>query len=240
MKNQSETIFMQNSQPTSRPFIDPTGYLQVHHIFFTMQGEGPFAGTPAVFVRLYGCNLQCPFCDTDYTSEKHLMHPLHIRDHIRAAAGREKGQLVVISGGEPFRQNLTPLVNLLLACGYVVQIETNGTLYLEDLPYAEITVVCSPKTGSIHPKLAPHIKALKYVLHKDAIDSDGLPIKALDHKVKATTAKPPKDFKGIIYVQPIDVQNALENQRHLEAALKSAMDNNYRLCLQLHKIINVE
>src|SRR3954467_9071958 len=42
--------------------------LSIHSIFYTLQGEGPYSGCPAVFMRLAGCNLQCPGCDTDYTS----------------------------------------------------------------------------------------------------------------------------------------------------------------------------
>lgn len=230
-----------NTQSKSKSNYISRGILELHHIFLTMQGEGPFAGTPTVFVRLFGCNLQCPFCDTDYTSECHKVGPQFILDEISQMADPNTEFLVVISGGEPFRQNLTPLVNLLLENGYQVQIETNGTLFLDDLPYDKITVVCSPKTSNINKKLAKHIDALKYVVHADMIDAvDGLPAKALGHEAHPVTAKPPEDFSGTVYVQPIDVDDDFENKRHLDAAIRSCMTYGYRLCLQLHKIINME
>ena len=43
--------------------------LQVHEIFHTIQGEGPFSGRPAVFIRLSGCNLRCWFCDTEWDDD---------------------------------------------------------------------------------------------------------------------------------------------------------------------------
>lgn len=230
---------LKNVQPISKANIDPSGYLELHHCFLTLQGEGPYAGTPAVFVRLYGCNLQCPFCDTDYTSEQMKVAPAYILNEVTKLM--PKPGLVVISGGEPFRQNLTPAITLLLDAGYEVQIETNGTMPPSPNFPTEATVVCSPKAGSINRKLVPYIDALKYVVHADQIDpSDGLPILALGHSARPTTAKPPLDFQGIIYVQPIDVDNELENVRHLDAAIRSCMTFGYRLCVQIHKIINME
>lgn len=230
---------MLNHQPIEKISRNDRGLLDLQAVFYTIQGEGPFAGRPATFVRLAGCNLQCPWCDTDYTSAAKTVAPQYILDAINKEPLAANG-LVVISGGEPFRQNITPLVELLLMNHFDVQIETNGTLFLEDLPYSEITVVCSPKAGKINAQLGQHIDALKYVLHADQIDKDGLPVQALGHSARPVTAKPPHDFFGTIYVQPIDVQDDMQNQRHLAATIQSAMTHGYTLCLQVHKIINVE
>ena len=59
--------------------------LEVHSIFYTIQGEGPFCGTPAVFIRLAGCNLQCPSCDTNYTSKRRTMTAEEIVNEVRRA-----------------------------------------------------------------------------------------------------------------------------------------------------------
>lgn len=228
-----------NHQPIVKQSLHERGLLEVHHIFATIQGEGPFAGSPAVFVRLYGCNLQCPLCDTDYTSNKFQVMPNFILDSVKEMGSPSK--LVVFSGGEPMRQNLAPVVRLLLEHGYRVQIETNGTLFVPDLPYDQITVVCSPKAGRINSDLAPHIAAMKYVVSANSLDpEDGLPYKVLGHPAAPRVARPPEGFKGTIYLQPADVGDPLENSRHLDAAIRSCLKFGYTLCLQTHKIINME
>lgn len=231
---------MKNEQPIAKPIYRDSGLLELHHAFLTIQGEGPFVGTPAVFLRLFGCNLQCPYCDTDYTSSNRSITPqgiLNIVQELMPTPG-----LVVFSGGEPLRQNIGLAVRALTDAGYTVQIETNGTLPPPaSLIPEDVTFVCSPKAGKIHPALVPHLAALKYVVHADQIDKrDGLPIRALGHSARPTTAKPPEGFTGIIYVQPIDVEDPVENKRHLDAAIRSCMQFNYRLCIQVHKVINME
>lgn len=227
-----------NIQPAEKQSHDSSGTLEVHSIFPTIQGEGPFAGQRAIFVRLSGCNLACPLCDTEYTASRISMRPSDLVDEIARIAS--PGQLVVITGGEPFRQNLRPAVEHILCAGFHVQIETNGTLF-QSLPYEAITVVCSPKTGAIHKRLEQYIGALKYVVHADsqALD-DGLPIRALDHTASPRLARPPKGFRGVIYLQPVDVGNPEANQRCLTAAIKGVMEHGYTLGLQLHKIIHLE
>ena len=228
-----------NQQPTEKPVHDISGDLDVHSIFLTIQGEGPFTGQRAVFVRLAGCNLQCPGCDTDYTSVRNFLAVSGVMALVDRAAKDAFGHLVVITGGEPFRQNLRPFIDTLLYYGYRVQIETNGTLW-QDLPFSKITVVCSPKTGSINKKLLPHIAALKYVVHADSKAADGLPIQALRHQATPVLARPPKGFSGIIYIQPTDEMDAAKNQSHLKEAIHSVFEHGYTLCLQTHKIIEVD
>lgn len=232
-----------NTQPAEKPERGSGLNLAVNSIFYTIQGEGPFAGSPAVFVRLAGCNLQCPMCDTEYTNRKRMGWP-QILSAISAEVSTLSNHypLVVITGGEPFRQNLHPLVCNLLTKGYKVQIETNGTLYC-DLPFENknLTVVCSPKAGAINKKLAPYIRAFKYVATAQSlVDSpDGLPTHALEHPNGGMLARPPKFFKGTVYLQPVDEQDSVRNNINLTAVVKSCMDYGYRLCLQVHKIIGV-
>ena len=85
-------------------------------------------------------------------------------------------QLIVITGGEPFRQNIGPLVQDLLAQYLQVQIETNGTLWV-DLPVSErLHIVCSPKTSRLNEKLVARIGSYKYIIAAGRPDEgDGLP-----------------------------------------------------------------
>lgn len=225
---------MNNQLPEKR--IQYADTLQVHSVFHTIQGEGPFAGRPALFVRLAGCNLQCPACDTDYTSEREVFTHARLIAHIRLSLQGKK--LVVITGGEPFRQPIAEVVNALLRHGIQVQIETNGTLYTSTLCYGDplLTIVCSPKTATVSKPLLPNIDAFKYVLKHGQVGIDGLPIKALDHPCASEVSRPPSNFrKERIYVQPLDEGNHLLNRLNMTTTIKSSLKHGYTLCLQLHK-----
>lgn len=222
-----------NQQPIEKQITD-SDQLDVVNVWKTIQGEGPFAGTPAVFVRLAGCNLQCSLCDTDYTSDRHLITPDQLEWKIRAFDTR----LVVFTGGEPFRQPLRVITNRLIAHMALVQIETNGTLYQELSWYRDrdLTVVCSPKTPTLNRQLIPHITAYKYVLQAGHVADDGLPSSSMGDDV--AIARPPAGAQ--VFIQPLDEGIPDNNKRNLDAAVASCMKHGYRLSYQLHKLIGVE
>lgn len=235
-----------NQQPIEKRVRNDNGRsLSVHSVFHTIQGEGPFCGTPAVFIRLAGCNLQCPGCDTDYTSNRWTAAPVTLLDMV---SGMQESGLVVITGGEPFRQNLTPLLTTLTDAGYYVQVETNGTLEPSEFPYTTMPdirtgayIVCSPKAGKVHPKINEFTSCFKYVLSHDSIrEEDGLPLLALGHTASPYVARPPKDFARPVYLQPMDAKHEGINELNLKACIRSCMKHGYILQLQIHKIINME
>lgn len=234
-----------NNQKPLKPEHDSTGVVGLHSIFPTIQGEGIFAGAPATFVRLGGCNLKCPMCDTEYTDGVQKVRPKYILDRVKELTAPNR--LVVITGGEPFRQNLNPLITMLINDNFTVQVETNGTLAptIEEmiLHSQHLRIVCSPKTARIHEKLAPYVDAYKYVIHADDVCViDGLPNRALGLRC-AKLARPLPNLTGkvpTLFVQPVDSKDELENMRHLNATIRSSMTHGYTLCLQIHKIINVE
>lgn len=208
--------------------------VEVHSIFQTIQGEGPFTGHRATFIRLAGCNLQCPGCDTYYTTGRTRRTPEQILAQVPSLPA-----LVVITGGEPFRQGIHGLVEALLEAGHYVQIETNGTLF-QDLPFDKITIVCSPKGTKVHPKLQPHIAALKYVLRAGNGGEDGLPITALNLPINGRLARPWPSFTGPVYLQPEDEKNQAANRNNIAAVVNSVLEFGYILQLQVHKFVNVE
>ena len=244
---------MLNKQIPMKPQYAYHSELLVHSIFKTIQGEGIFAGEPCVFVRLGGCNLQCPACDTEYSLGSKPMRPVSILEQIKAFMPI-KSTLVVITGGEPMRQTIGPLIAMINEAGYRVQIETNGTLFDDTIDFStgKVFVMCSPKTGSVNPKLKKHITAYKYVGGCDERDfsviggedhslmEDGLPRQALGHTAKPYLARPHSGFTGKVYLQPIDRQNTEVNAYHTQAVVESCLENGYTLCLQMHKIVNVE
>jgi len=100
--------------------------------FSSIQGEGPQVGTPVHFFRLFGCNLNCKFCDSDY-SKRGNFKILSYSDIISMCKKwKRKSNIdrVVITGGEPFTQNIIPLLMIFKLFDYKVDIETNGTLPL--------------------------------------------------------------------------------------------------------------
>jgi 7-carboxy-7-deazaguanine synthase len=115
--------------------------LQLAEIFYSVQGEGFYTGTPAVFVRLAGCNLACAFCDTDYA--------VHFFSTVGDVVGRVRAQgascpMVVLTGGEPLAQTQTlSLIDALRRDGRRVHIESNGTIQTE-LP-RDVWLTVSPK-----------------------------------------------------------------------------------------------
>ena len=230
-----------NTQSREGCFRNKEGILQVHSVFRTIQGEGPFAGTPAIFVRLTGCNLQCQWCDTEYTSIREETSPTDLVQRCLELSDKVV-RLIVITGGEPMRQNIAPFIMTAIKAGYSVQVETNGTMHVEDVAkmarrsLMPLTIVVSPKTAKLHPDLVYH--ALKYVVSDGEVDDDGLPNSVLGngHKV----ARPPKSFGGEVFVQPMDEQDKDKNHLHNQAAVNSCMKHGYRLCLQMHKYMGLD
>lgn len=248
-----------NIQPIEK-YSDPDlgATLRVHSIFHTIQGEGPLTGHPAIFVRLAGCNLQCPQCDTEYTGPEDFepmtgpgIMTLAVSELISKVRKLHPGpRLVVITGGEPFRQNITPFCLALLDEDYQVQIETNGTLPpppgfpCTTGPFGTIGawIVVSPKAGKVNPITEQLAVAWKYVLNWDSYNpEDGLPVQALGHTAKPFVARPPENFPvSAIYLQPADIKDEVENKRNLSAVIRSCMRHGYTLQLQTHKLLGME
>ena len=96
-------------------------------IFNSVQGEGYHTGTPSIFIRFGGCNLQCSWCDTDFSKWDKMTI-----SEIMAVLGQWKTKRVIFTGGEPAIQKLRPLSDELHSKGYNIAIETNGTIELEE------------------------------------------------------------------------------------------------------------
>lgn len=229
---------MINNQPPVPRVKSEGRSLLVHSIFHTIQGEGPYAGRCATFVRLAGCNLQCPLCDTEYTEGARVMSVLEIVREV----GRSYS-LVVLTGGEPMRQDLMLLIRRLHSRGFTVQIETNGKFPAPDAELFNLaTVVVSPKTATIDEGVARNAAAFKYVISHDSVASDLLPVQALGHPVPKgkTIARPP--YGKTVYVNPADHYDSGENVKNMEAAVAAVRYNPCTriLGVQIHKLAELE
>ncbi len=103
--------------------------LFIHSIFYSLQGEGPRAGIPSVFLRLAGCNLRCSYCDTPEALGKGS--GLEVNEVVRKTVElASRAENLVITGGEPLLQArvLELFLDEALRFFPYVEIETNGTL----------------------------------------------------------------------------------------------------------------
>lgn len=207
----------------------------VKEIFYTLQGEGGQAGTPAVFCRFAGCNLWsgreedrasavCRFCDTDFvgtdgTDGGKFSTATALATRIAAfwPAGDTAHRLVVLTGGEPLLQVDAPLVDALHAEGFRIAVESNGTLAAP----AGIDWLCiSPKAGA--PWVQRQGKELKLVWPQPGFDLDA---------ITAGT-----DFTHR-FLQPMDGPDTAANTARCiqECMARPA----WRLSLQTHKMTGI-
>ncbi|MDX1916854.1 MAG: 7-carboxy-7-deazaguanine synthase QueE [Rickettsiaceae bacterium] len=202
--------------------------LKVQDIFLTIQGEGPLAGRGAVFIRLGGCNLACKFCDTEFES----FYEANIDEIVNQVV--EKTQfnsvrLIIITGGEPFRQSINFLCEELLKLGYTIQIETNGTIY-QKIP-SNVTIVCSPKSSNgkyhhVRPEILEHLIAYKFLISSN---------------LEAYKKVPDWEFGDIpVYIQPIDEYSTDINKKNNMLAVDISIEKGYILSSQMHKIIGIK
>ena len=115
------------SKPLEGQVVPEGERLRIAEIFTSIQGEGYFTGCLATFIRLAGCNLQCPFCDTPSKQGELVSSKVLRSELVKRRAEEGKPKHLVLTGGEP---TLQPILSLIENLGpeWTVQIETNGTL----------------------------------------------------------------------------------------------------------------
>lgn len=214
-----------NKQQPERKDYRNDGYLEVNHIFNTLQGEGPLAGWPATFVRLAGCNLQCYWCDTEYT-ERALVHVDRIADRCTST-------LVVITGGEPLRQNIVPLVKKLRETRHIIQIETNGTIWDPKLDEQKVIYVVSPKTKNIDEHYLLQNTERKNPVYIKMVHGPAYPTQP-DRKGGF-----PEIHQKVDYFMPLETgdEDTDKEQRH-ETAIY-CIQQQAKLSLRLHTLCNI-
>lgn len=201
--------------------------MKVNEIFYSLQGEGHYTGTPAVFLRLSGCNLACPFCDTLHQQGEEMMD-----DEIVRAISKYPARHVVITGGEPALQLTDEFIDLLHREGWFVQIETNGTM---PIPDGIDWVTCSPKEDIISGKEGgiPGNGSCSVVL--DTVD---------ELKLLFPTAISPEDpllpRAKDRRLQPVDLGDEARNKEIMQQTIDYLLAHpEWKLSLQTHKILNV-
>ena len=120
--------------------------LQVSEIFYSIQGEGASCGRATAFIRLGGCTLGCQWCDTKYTWRGGLVRE---ESSILETIQKFPARRVVVTGGEPFEQNITSLLQALREVGFTIEIETAGFA-----PLANVQCAMLAHQLNVSPKLA--------------------------------------------------------------------------------------
>ena len=228
---------MFGENPVRSQELRADGQLRIIDVFPTIQGEGPFSGMAAIFIRLAGCNLRCKWCDTQFEDGAYDIGYEEVVQN-KVIPHSAKIGLVVITGGEPLLQNIAPLIKRLVANGFTVQIETAGTVWIDELESLPITFVCSPKTPKVHPKIVAACRDFKYVVGVGDTVVNG---------VIHTSAATGKDISlplpkpgATRWIQPRDDHDEAKNAANLIVARDIAMEHGFRLGLQVHKLIGVE
>lgn len=198
--------------------------MRVNEIFYSLQGEGFNTGMPAVFIRFSGCNLQCPFCDTNHADGKEMTEGDIIEE-----VSRYKANLVVVTGGEPALQLTESLVEMLHLLGKTVAVETNGTI---ELPENVDWITLSPKDMFLGEKAKPVLKyadELKIVFDENIFKDDV--------HIVSTYANINVKHR---FLQPCDTGDPEKNKEIIQKTIEYCKEHpEWRLSLQTHKILNI-
>ena len=121
-------------QRTARCTVSNMSCFKVAEKFVSINGEGPRAGELAVFLRFCGCNLNCDYCDTRWANTADVKYELASAEDLVTYVKSTGVKNVTLTGGEPLLQaDIARLIVLLGASGAEVEIETNGSVSLEEI-----------------------------------------------------------------------------------------------------------
>ena len=219
--------------------------MKVNEIFYSLQGEGYHSGTPAVFVRFSGCNLRCPFCDTQHERGNEMSE-----EAIVAEVAKYPAMLVVVTGGEPSLQITTSLVDKLHVVGKRVAVETNGT---RPLPENVDWITLSPKEAYVDGAevvltRADEVKVVYDGIHDPAAQLSSLP--PCLGELSAVPSFPAAPLQGelsvglrgvlFLFLQPMDTGDPVRNAQITSATVEYIKQHpEWCLSLQIHKILNI-
>lgn len=220
---------------------------KVNELFQTIQGEGFYTGSPAIFIRLQGCDVGCAWCDTKHTwtVDPDKQTPLNlltdqsneserwsgvsaqdIIDEIKRLAYSAK--LVVITGGEPCMYDLRELTHLLHEFGFNTQIETSGTYPI--LVDSSSWVTVSPKVNMRAKKevLLSALERANEIKHPVGTEKDIEQLDVLLHPLKDIQQK-------TICLQPIS-----QKTKATTLCMQVCIERNWRLSVQMHKYLEID
>jgi organic radical activating enzyme len=223
---------------------------RINNIFYSLQGEGRNTGRAAVFVRFAGCNLRCPFCDTEFDSYREMSDEeiLTAVEALTSEYGLQTSDyrpLVVLTGGEPTLQVDEAFVDLLHRHGYEVAMESNGTrLAPKNLDWLTVSPkVIRGEGQEVRGERLPD--ELKIIFDENTAPetylsplTSHLSPPSLCSPIAPSSRLPLKPY---LYLQPCDTGDAERNARILKRCVEYIKEHpQWRLSLQTHKLIGIE
>lgn len=213
--------------------------LIVDEIFATIQGESTDMGKPTVFLRLFGCNVGCKYCDQKQDPKNRKVMSI---SKVLSKVRRYGIQNVCITGGEPLLQwnACYPVVLELLSTGYNVSIETSGCIPIEldqyHRSYKYVMDVKCPSSGVVHKNVLDNLMVLQAIDEVKFVISDRTDYDFMKSVLKkySTPAK--------ILISPCFDENmkpVLNGEDLFEWLMKDRLFN-IRVQIQMHKVLNVK
>lgn len=208
---------------------------KVNEIFVSIDGEGVRTGLPTVFIRLYGCNLKCSYCDTRYSCENSEYTEMSLMDILEQVLSYGVPR-VTLTGGEPLiHEGVKDLINSLVVNGIEVNIETNGAVDLSDFwefrYSSKVIITMDYKCASSGMEDKMNLWNLKLLQPKDVIK---FVVSNYNELEKMEYILEESECKAQPYVSP--VFGAIEPKELVEYVLDNKL-NNVKVQVQLHKII---
>ena len=208
---------------------------KVNEIFLSIDGEGYRTGLPVVFVRLYGCNLNCSYCDTRYSCEQQEYKEMSLYDILVEVLSYGVPR-VTLTGGEPLiHPGVKDLIVSLVANDIEVNIETNGAVDLDEFiefkynSKVVFTMDYKCKSSGMEDKMI--LSNLEFLQPKDVIK---FVVSNYNEMAKMEFILESSKCKAQPYVSP--VFGAIEPKELVDYVLDNKL-NNVKVQVQLHKII---
>lgn len=212
--------------------------MKVNEIFYSLQGEGRWTGTPAIFVRFSGCNLKCPFCDTDHNEGAQFTEK-----EIITEVEKYPTEHVIFTGGEPTLQLTRTLVDDLHDRGKIIHIETNGTIALPDgLENIIDWITVSPKESVATSELFSGSRSLDIInsIRIQRIDELKL-LYQLDNPFIEEYSELEITHPECRYLQPVDVGDSTRNSLIVSSTIEYILRHpHWKLSLQTHKLLDIK
>ena len=208
--------------------------MQVVEIFKSIEGEGKRAGLPCTFIRLFGCNLRCAYCDTVYGWSHEYAKDVKDMTVEQIVAEVEKLGVpnVTITGGEPLiHDDITKLISKLANKRFWVNIETNGTILPKRQIGANVFYTMDYKTSASGMSSEMNMEAIKALRSNDVLK---FVVGSIDDCKQAQAVIDDIQSEAAIYFSP--VFGKIEPKEIVEFLLDNDMYNCH-VQVQLHKII---